>query len=155
MYQLFHFFILLAIPFRFVTLTDPYITARHVEETFFCLAIPLGWLHLLFYLKVFRITGPFVVMIYKMIIGDIVDFSTVYTGFTLGFTLGSYKAFSLGSNHNFNFNGFSFFSFISLLFLLQKRCGYNNKLRTIDEHILRSVTCDISDDTRWLQSNYI
>lgn len=80
----------MAVPFRFVTLSDPVITARMVEETFVCLAIPLGWLHLLFYLKVFKITGPFVVMIYKMVIGDIAEFSTIYSGFMMGFSLGKY-----------------------------------------------------------------
>ncbi len=90
MYQLFNFFILIAIPFRFVTLDDAYIQARHVEETFLCLGIPLGWLHLLFYLKVFKMTGPFVVMIYKMVIGDIAEFTAIYSGFLIGFTWGKF-----------------------------------------------------------------
>ena len=90
MYQLFNFFVLIAIPFRFVTLDDAYIQARHVEETFLCLGIPLGWLHLLFYLKVFKMTGPFVVMIYKMVIGDIAEFTAIYSGVLLGFSWGKF-----------------------------------------------------------------
>ena len=39
--------------------------------------------------RVFKVTGPFVVMIYKMVIGDIAEFSTIYSGFLFGFTLGS------------------------------------------------------------------
>jgi len=84
----------MAVPFRFFELNDAYIQARHVEETFLCLAIPLGWLHLLFYLKVFKITGPFVVMIYKMVIGDIAEFTAIYSGFLVGFAWGKFT-FSL------------------------------------------------------------
>lgn len=107
MYQLFNFFILMCIPFRFATLADANITARHVEETFLCLGIPLGWLHLLFYLKVFKITGPFVVMIYKMVIGDIAEFSTIYSGFLFGFTLGFYYFYkNAGTNVSKTFGTF-------------------------------------------------
>ena len=43
----------------------------------------------LYNLRVFKATGPFVVMIYKMVVGDIAEFSTIYSGFLLGFTLGN------------------------------------------------------------------
>jgi transient receptor potential cation channel subfamily V protein 6 len=36
------------------------------------------------------VTGPFVVMIYKMIIGDILTFSSIYSLLLFGFSLGFY-----------------------------------------------------------------
>jgi hypothetical protein len=51
-YTLFCILVLLAIPFRFVTLpTEVNITARNVEDTFVILAIPCAWMHLLFYAR--------------------------------------------------------------------------------------------------------
>jgi transient receptor potential cation channel subfamily V protein 6 len=71
-------------PFRFIR-TD---VARNIEDNLVILAIPLGWLHLLLYFRVLKITGPFVVMIYKMIVGDILTFCTIYIVLLVGFSTG-------------------------------------------------------------------
>jgi hypothetical protein len=39
---------------------------------------------------VFTVTGPFVVMIYKMIAGDILTFASIYVLLLFGFSLGFY-----------------------------------------------------------------
>jgi len=45
---------------------------------------------MLFYARVATLTGPFVVMIYKMLVGDILIFSTVFSVFLVGFSMGFY-----------------------------------------------------------------
>lgn len=52
-YIIFCLFILVAVPFRFVQFDDAQtkITNRNVEDTFVILAIPCGWVHLLFYAR--------------------------------------------------------------------------------------------------------
>ncbi|CAF0893285.1 unnamed protein product [Brachionus calyciflorus] len=91
-YVIFCILILIALPFRFATFKnyDGTITNKNVEDTFVILAIPCGWFHLLFYARVINLTGPFVVMIYKMIIGDILTFSSIYILLLFGFSLGFY-----------------------------------------------------------------
>lgn len=49
-YNLFCILVILAFPWRFITLDGP-ISARHVEDTFVILAIPCAWMHLLFYAR--------------------------------------------------------------------------------------------------------
>ena len=66
-------------------------SAANVEDTFVILAIPCAWMHLLFYARVATLTGPFVVMIYKMVVGDIATFSIIFVIFLFGFSLGKYK----------------------------------------------------------------
>lgn len=39
----------------------------------------------------FKTVGPFVVMIYRMIMGDLLRFATIYLVFVLGFSQGKYK----------------------------------------------------------------
>lgn len=85
-YLIFNILIMLAIPFRFIKVD----IAKHIEDHFVILAIPCGWLHLLFYFRVLKITGPFVVMIYKMIVGDILTFATIYIILLLGFATGKF-----------------------------------------------------------------
>ena len=89
-YNLFCILIILAFPWRFIDTGNSLITAKNVEDHFVILAIPCAWLHLLFYARVATLTGPFVVMIYKMIAGDVLIFTKVFIMFHFGFTLGFY-----------------------------------------------------------------
>lgn len=89
-YNLFCILIILAFPWRFINTGNPLITAKNIEDHFVILAIPCAWMHLLFYARVATVTGPFVVMIYKMIAGDILTFSMVFVMFLIGFSLGFY-----------------------------------------------------------------
>jgi len=94
LYLIFDFCILLAIPFRFVAFSgESSISPRDVEDAFLIIGIPCGWCHLLLYARVSDITGPLVVMIYKMIVGDIRRFASIYSLFLLGFSLGFYYLF--------------------------------------------------------------
>ncbi|CAF3087395.1 unnamed protein product [Rotaria sp. Silwood2] len=61
----------------------------------------LGWGYMLFFVMAFRLTGPFVVMIYEMLFNDVLRFCIIYVVFLVGF---SQTFFIL-----FNYNGFSGF----------------------------------------------
>ena len=65
-------------------------TGRNIEDAFVIFAIPCGWMHLLLFARVAPLTGPFVVMIYKMLAGDIVQFSTIFSVFLVGYSLSFY-----------------------------------------------------------------
>jgi len=62
-----------------------------LEDIFGAVACILGWTYLLAYLRAFRLTGPFVVMIGKMFAGDLSRFLLLYVLFLAGFT----QAFSI------------------------------------------------------------
>ena len=49
----------------------------------------LKYIHVHIFFRVFSITGPFVVMIYKMIAGDILTFASIYLILLFGFSLGN------------------------------------------------------------------
>jgi len=46
----------------------------------------IGWSYLLFFLLAFRLTGPFVVMIHKMLFGDVLRFVLIFFVFLGGFS---------------------------------------------------------------------
>ena len=45
-----------------------------------------SWFYLVFFCGAIKLTGPFVVMIYAMIMGDMYTFSIIYIIFLFGFT---------------------------------------------------------------------
>jgi len=77
------------------------------------LASIAGWGYMLFFVMAFRLTGPFIVMIYQMLFNDVLRFCIIYMVFLAGFS----QAFFV----LFNFNGFSGFllslkqSFVGML----------------------------------------
>jgi hypothetical protein len=46
----------------------------------------LGWSYMLSFVLAFRFTGPFVVMIYKMLLNDVLRFCIIYGVFLIGFS---------------------------------------------------------------------
>ena len=50
------------------------------------IAAILGWGYLLFFVMAFRLTGPFVVMIYQMLFNDVLRFCIIYMVFLAGFS---------------------------------------------------------------------
>ncbi len=50
------------------------------------LASILGWGYVLFFVMAFRLTGPFVVMIYQMLFNDILRFCIIYVVFLVAFS---------------------------------------------------------------------
>ncbi|GAB1600059.1 transient receptor potential cation channel subfamily V member 5-like [Argonauta hians] len=62
---------LLCIPLRFSGLEG-------VEDFFMIIAVPGSWCVLLFFARGMVLTGPFVTMIYKMIVGDVFRFFIIY-----------------------------------------------------------------------------
>ena len=50
------------------------------------MAAIIGWGYMLFFVMAFRLTGPFVVMIYKMLFNDVLRFFIIYAVFLAGFS---------------------------------------------------------------------
>ena len=48
--------------------------------------------YFLFFCRGYKSVGPFVTMIYKMIVGDLLRFVTIYTVFVMGFSQGRYMS---------------------------------------------------------------
>ncbi|CAF3609508.1 unnamed protein product [Rotaria socialis] len=61
----------------------------------------VGWGYMFFFTMPFRFTGPFVIMIYKMLFNDVLRFCIIYTIFLTGFS----QAFFILFNEN-GFGGF-------------------------------------------------
>lgn len=77
---------LACIPFRFLEM-------KQVEDVLMIIAVPCAWLFLLFFARTFKLTGPFVTMIYKMLLGDLLRFGIIYVIFLTGFTQAFYFLF--------------------------------------------------------------
>ncbi|XP_050407567.1 transient receptor potential cation channel subfamily V member 6 [Patella vulgata] len=73
--------ILICIPLRFTRSVD-------AEEILLIIAVPGAFCILLFFARALAITGPFVVMVYKMLTRDMFRFAIVYFFFCIGFGLG-------------------------------------------------------------------
>ena len=57
-----------------------------METIVLAFASLLGWAYMLFFTMPFRFTGPFVIMIYKMLFNDVLRFCIIYLIFLLGFS---------------------------------------------------------------------
>jgi hypothetical protein len=58
---------------------------EYYEDGMLAIGSLIGWHYMLFFAMGFRHTGPFVVMIYHMLIYDISRFSMIYMIFMIGF----------------------------------------------------------------------
>jgi transient receptor potential cation channel subfamily V protein 6 len=70
-----------------VTLT---IITLFFKEACLVFAVPASWFYLIFFCGAVKLTGPFVTMIYAMIMGDMFTFSIIYIIFLFGFTQAFY-----------------------------------------------------------------
>ncbi|GFR04367.1 transient receptor potential cation channel subfamily V member 4 [Trichonephila clavata] len=59
---------------------------REMEDILLVMAIPGSWFYLIFFAGAVRLTGPFVTMIYSMLVGDMFRFSIIYVIFMFAFT---------------------------------------------------------------------
>ena len=57
-----------------------------LEVAVSAMAAIIGWGYILFFVMAFRLTGPFVVMIYKMLLNDVLRFFIIYAVFLAGFS---------------------------------------------------------------------
>jgi len=73
----------LSVLMRLIGLQDP-------EDALVAVTLIFSWFYLLFFLMGFRSTGPFVIMILRMIANDIVRFMFVYGAVMLGFAQAVY-----------------------------------------------------------------
>ncbi|KAK7075155.1 hypothetical protein SK128_019943 [Halocaridina rubra] len=80
--------IMLCVPSRviyfFTPDKDPVL--RKLEDELLSYAVAGSWFMMMFFAGALKLTGPFVVMIYKMISGDMFTFSIIYGIMLLGFT---------------------------------------------------------------------
>jgi len=83
-----NFLFLACVPVRFMMYMEPNEEDyyRGLEEAFLVFAVPGSWFYLVFFCGAIKLTGPFVVMIYAMIMGDMYTFSIIYIIFLFGFT---------------------------------------------------------------------
>ncbi|KAK9499090.1 hypothetical protein O3M35_003602 [Rhynocoris fuscipes] len=75
--------ILACIPFRLAG-------DKRTEEAILVFAVPGSWFLLMFFAGAVRLTGPFVTMVYSMIIGDMFTFGIIYSIFLFGFSQSFY-----------------------------------------------------------------
>ncbi|CAI4229605.1 unnamed protein product [Auanema sp. JU1783] len=78
-YLISNLMILLCLPLRIAQLYE-------VEEALLAFAVPGAFLYLLFFARVFRLTGPFIQMIYNMVAGDLFLFGIISAIFLLPFS---------------------------------------------------------------------
>ena len=57
-----------------------------MEVILLAVASLIGWAYMLFFTMPFRFTGPFVIMIYKMLFNDVLRFCIIYLIFLAGFS---------------------------------------------------------------------
>ncbi|XP_071961423.1 transient receptor potential cation channel subfamily V member 5-like [Antedon mediterranea] len=69
----------LCVPFRLCRL-------KNVEETFLSILLPFSWCYILFFYRAMKRLGPFIHMIYEMLMGDLLRFSIIYTIFIFMFS---------------------------------------------------------------------
>lgn len=58
----------------------------HAQLAALAIASIFGWGYVLFFVMAFRLTGPFVVMIYQMLFNDVLRFCIIYMVFLAGFS---------------------------------------------------------------------
>ncbi|XP_022241912.1 transient receptor potential cation channel subfamily V member 6-like [Limulus polyphemus] len=80
---------------------------RHTEDVLLTFAIPGSWFFLIFFAGAVKLTGPFVTMIYNMLVGDIVRFSIIYLIFLLGFTQAFFFLFKNQTGESQRFKTYS------------------------------------------------
>jgi hypothetical protein len=56
------------------------------ESAVLAIASIVGWGYMLFFVMAFRLTGPFVVMIYQMLLNDVLRFFIIYIVFLAAFS---------------------------------------------------------------------
>jgi len=78
------------------------------EDAVFGLSTIFFWCYMLYFLLGFKLTGPFVIVIYRILKSDFINFGFIYIIFLLGFTQGFFIIF--------NENG------VSAFFLRMKSC---------------------------------
>lgn len=69
-----------------------------MEAILLAVASLIGWTYMLFFTMPFRFTGPFVIMIYKMLFNDVLRFCIIYVIFLAGFSQSFFILFNSDGN---------------------------------------------------------
>ena len=75
-----NFLFLACIPARMLMIIKPENEEHYriIEEALLVFAVPGSWFYLIFFCGAIKLTGPFVTMIYAMVMGDMFTFSIIY-----------------------------------------------------------------------------
>ncbi|PAV90267.1 hypothetical protein WR25_14273 [Diploscapter pachys] len=84
LFKIKYFLVIAIVPLRFSCKINPWSVA--VDNGISCAIVVLTTIHFLFFLRVIRFVGPFVLMIYTIIASDIVRFGLIYSIFLIGFS---------------------------------------------------------------------
>jgi len=98
------------------------------QQAILAIASIIGWGYMLFFVMAFRLTGPFVVMIYAMLFNDVLRFFIIYVVFLAGFS----QAFFVLFDNNGKIKIKSKFFFYFLLFYL----GFSGFLVSVKQSFL-------------------
>ena len=105
-------------------------------QTYLTVLIVLGtWPYFLFFCRGVKILGPFVLMICRVIVGDLVKFGFIYSLFVIGFSQAFYIIFhSHGTSNSQEKNN--------------TKCNHMNPLESISESIMNMVLMSLNDFDR-------
>ena len=102
-------------------------------QTYLTVLIVLGtWPYFLFFCRGVKILGPFVIMICRIILGDLVKFGIIYFIFVIGFSQSFYIIFS-------SYHGSK---------VQSNKCRLVNPLKSISESIMNTVLMSLNDFDR-------
>jgi hypothetical protein len=73
-----------------------------VQSAVLAIASIIGWGYVLFFVMAFRLTGPFVVMIYQMLFNDVLRFCIIYVVFLVGFSQSFFVLFDYNGKQSNN-----------------------------------------------------
>ena len=103
-------------------------------QTYLTVVIVLGtWPYFLFFCRGVRILGPFVLMICRIIMSDLIKFGAIYALFVIGFSQSFFIIFSSHGASNILENG---------------KCGKKNPLESVSESIMNMVLMSLNDFDR-------
>ena len=102
-------------------------------QAYFTVLIVLGtWPYLLFFCRAIRLLGPFVLLVSRVILSDLVKFGIIYLLFVLGFSQSFYIIFT---SHNGNH-------------MQDPKCRPKNPLGNISESIMNTILMSLNDFDR-------
>ena len=102
-------------------------------QAYFTVLIVLGtWPYLLFFCRAFKLLGPFVLLVSRVILSDLVKFGIIYLLFVLGFSQSFYIIFT---SHNGNH-------------MQDPKCRPKNPLGNISESIMNTILMSLNDFDR-------
>lgn len=89
-----------------------------IETAVLAFAAVVGWVYMLFFLMAFELTGPFVVMIYQMLVTDVLRFCIIYAVFLVGFSQAFFILFGYNGMNQNNYHLFHIEFILCIVFYM-------------------------------------